>query len=172
MNDNRGVKIRNAFEAVLRFMVYRVLRLDLSEESWANLIQFVRFCIVGLTNTIIGYLIYAVTLKSLRLAGLWPSTDIYAAQLVMFLLSVLWSFYWNNRYVFRQENGEKRNMFKSLMKAYASYAFTGLFLSELLLLLWVNVLSINEYVAPILNLIITVPLNFLIQKYWTFKRAD
>ena len=53
--------------------------------------------------------------------------------------------------------------------AYVSYAFTSLFLSEVLLLLWVECLGINEYVAPVLNLLVTVPLNFFIQKYWAFK---
>ena len=95
--------------------------------------------------------------------------DVYVAQLVMFLLSVAWSFYWNNKYVFVNTPGKKRNVLVALLKTYMSYAFTSLFLSEVLLMLWVEVLNINEYVAPILNLLITVPLNFLIQKFWAFR---
>ena len=74
--------------------------------------------------------------------------------------------------VFTNKEGEKRNLFSALMKTYAAYGFTGLFLSEVLLMLWVNKLGINEYIAPIINLLVTVPLNFLMQKYWAFKEKD
>ena len=125
---------------------------------------------MGLSNTVIGYIIYAVTLFLLQHFGLMPSIDVYVAQFVMFLLSVAWSFYWNNKYVFKQGSGEKRNVILALLKTYASYAFTSLFLSEILLMIWVEVFHINEYVAPVFSLLITVPLNFIIQKYWVFKR--
>lgn len=134
-----------------------------------NIIQFVKFGIVGLSNTIIGYLIYVVSLKCIRRVNLFQNTDIYIAQLIMFLLSVLWSFYWNNKAVFKAGEEEHRNVGLALLKTYAAYAFTSLFLSEVLLLLWVDVLGISEYVAPVINLIITVPLNFIIQKFWAFK---
>ena len=133
------------------------------------LVQFVKFGIVGLSNTLLGYLIYVAALKVLRFLHLFPEADLFLAQLVMFLLSVLWSFYWNNKMVFRAEEGEKRNWLQALLKTYASYAFTNLFLSEVLLAFWVKVLGISEYAAPLINLLITVPLNFVLQKYWAFK---
>jgi putative flippase GtrA len=135
-----------------------------------NLIQFIKFGIVGLSNTLIGYIIYLATLKLLRIVGCFPNTDIYISQFTMFMLSVLWSFYWNNKAVFKIEEGENRNIFKALLKTYATYAFTSLFLSEILLHFWVKGIGISEYVAPIFNLVITVPLNFVIQKFWAFGK--
>ena len=134
-----------------------------------TLIQFIKFGIVGLSNTLLGYVIYVVTLRILRAAQVFPEADIFLAQLVMFLLSVLWSFYWNNRMVFRAKEGEKRDWLPALLKTYVSYAFTSLFLSEALLALWVKVLGISAYIAPLINLLITVPLNFVLQKYWAFR---
>ena len=134
-----------------------------------TLIQFIKFGIVGLSNTLLGYVIYVVTLRILRTAQVFPETDIFLAQLVMFLLSVLWAFYWNNRMVFRAREGEKRDWLPALLKTYVSYAFTSLFLSEALLALWVKVLGISAYTAPLINLLITVPLNFVLQKYWAFR---
>ncbi len=131
--------------------------------------QFIGFGLVGFSNTVIGYLIYAASLKALRLYNLFAGYDIYIAQLIMFILSVAWSFFWNNKFVFKKENDAERNILTALVKTYASYAFTCLFLSEILLVLWVELLGINEYIAPILNLLVTVPLNFLLQKKWTFK---
>lgn len=134
-----------------------------------TVVQFFKFGIVGISNTVIGYVIYAVTLNALRFFGILPSIDIFISQFVMFMLSVAWSFYWNNKMVFKQEDNEKRNILSALWKTYVSYAFTSLFLSEVLLLFEVRLFGINEFIAPIINLFITVPLNFVIQKFWAFR---
>lgn len=131
--------------------------------------QFVKFGIIGVSNTIISYIFYAVTLKLLHLFDLFSRIDIYIAQVTMFVLSVAWSFYWNNRFVFKETTENERKVWVALVKTYVSYAFTGLFLSAVLLAFWVEFLGVNDFIAPILNLVITVPLNFLIQKYWAFK---
>ena len=134
--------------------------------------QFIRFGLVGISNTVIGYLIYALSLNFMRYFNVLPSSDIYIAQFIMFVLSVAWSYFWNNRFVFKGNIRSKKDIIISLLKTYATYAFTSLILSELLLVLWVRVLGINEYVAPVLSLVITVPLNFFLQKYWAFKNKS
>lgn len=169
--NNVGTKIWNILEGCIKYIAYNVLKLKLSDALWNNLMQFVKFGIVGLSNTVIGYLIYAITLKGLRIVRLWPTQDIFVAQLVMFLISVAWSFYWNNKAVFKQEESEHRNVLEAILKTYISYAFTSLFLAEVLLYFWVKVCHINEYVAPILSLIVTIPLNFILQKYLVFGKS-
>lgn len=172
MMDNRSIGFMKSVEDLLRLVVFKIFKKRLPDRVWESLMQFVSFSLVGVSNTLIGYLIYAVSLKCLRKWAIWPQVDIYLAQCIMFLLSVAWSFYWNNKMVFKQGEGEGRNIFHALMKTYASYAFTGLFLAEIMLHFWVNVLGISEYIAPMINLIVTVPLNFLIQKFWTFKKGN
>ena len=50
-------------------------------------------------------------------------------------------------------------------------AYGGTFaLDSLLLIFWVEAVGIPEALAPVLNLCITIPLNFFINKYWTFRR--
>jgi putative flippase GtrA len=63
-------------------------------------------------------------------------------------------------------------MWQALAKTYVSYSFTGLFLNSILLILWVKVLGISEYIAPIINLLVSVPLNFIINKFWAFKTKE
>lgn len=169
--DKEGDSLGDRFERTLKRAADRLLKREIDETVWISVMQFIKFGIVGLSNTVIGYIIYAVVLMALRAWDLFPRSDIYIAQLMMFLLSVLWAFYWNNKAVFKKKEDESRNLILVLLKTYAAYAFTSLFLSEFLLHLWVNVLGISEYVAPIINLVITVPLNFLIQKFWAFRSA-
>lgn len=131
------------------------------------LVQFVKFGIVGATNTILSYVLYVLTIFVLKPFELeW---DFVPANLISFFLSVLWSFYWNNKYVFTVEEGKKRNWAWALFKTYLSYAFTGILLTNLLSTLWIKVLGINELIAPLINLVISVPLNFIINKFWAFK---
>ena len=72
--------------------------------------------------------------------------------------------------MFTLQEGEERSAVKALVKTFISYSFTGLFLSSVLLVLWVQVMHISEFVAPIINLLVTVPLNFIINKLWAFKK--
>ena len=87
-------------------------------------------------------------------------------------LIVLWSFYWNNKFVFEKADNEERNIVHALIKTYISYAFTGLFLNSILSLLWVEVLGIPKIIAPIINLLVSVPLNFIMNKFWAFRKSE
>lgn len=141
----------------------------ISGEKRIAFIQFVKFGIVGVSNTLIGY-----GLNILVLFLLSPFSfhwDWVVANAVAFILSVLWSYYWNNKYVFTLEEGKHRDWWKALLKTYVSYGFTGIILNMALSYLWIEVFGTSKYIAPLINLIISVPLNFLINKFWAFKEG-
>lgn len=161
-------KFFGLIESIMKFIFEKILKLNLSQDKYDALIQFVKFGIVGLTNTVVSYVIYVVSLLALQKAGFLPEIDYLVAQFIGFVLSVLWSFYWNNKFVF-QDNEGKRNLWQALLKTYMSYAFTGLFLNSILSLLWVEVFHWSKMIAPIINLLVSVPLNFIMNKFWAFK---
>ncbi len=131
-------------------------------KQYANAItQFVKFGLVGVSNTVLSYFTYAIVCM---LGG-----SFHLGNILGFIVSVTNSFYWNNKYVFKAKENEKRIWWKALIKTYISYSFSGLILTEILLILWIRVLGISQYIAPILNLFITVPLNFFLNKMWAFK---
>ncbi len=158
-------KIANAIFS----FIFRLLGKEYTDETSASLMQFVKFGIVGLSNTVISYLLYSGTLILMRKVGASGKVDYLVASVIAFVLSVLWSFYWNNKKVFVMKEGETRNLWAALLKTYISYSFTGLFLNSILLFLWVQVFHISEFIAPIINLLATVPLNFIINKFWAFR---
>jgi len=125
------------------------------------LTQFIKFSIVGLSNTLISYGVYA---------GLtYIGVPYVLASVIGFVVSVLNSFFWNNRYVFKKNDGEQRNPWWTLAKTFLAYAGTGLILSNILLVLFVEKMGVSKYLAPILSLVITIPLNFVINKFWSFR---
>ena len=148
--------------------------------------QFVKFGLVGVLNTLISEGLYVIIV--------FFGGHYLLASLVGFVLSVLNAYYWNSKYVFKEElGGEKRVWWKALLKTYAAYA-GGYLLNVVLLIFWIDVLKIGnwfewlagifaawgidrldaqtlgEIVAAGINLIITVPLNYVVNKYWAFKR--
>lgn len=126
-----------------------------------SFIQFIKFGIVGFSNTVISYTVYA----ALTFAGV----QYLLSSILGFVASVLNSFFWNNRFVFRKENGEARNPWWTLAKTFIAYASTGLILANILLAFFVEKVGISKYVAPIFSLALTIPLNFIINKFWSFK---
>ena len=126
-----------------------------------SLLQFIKFGIVGASNTVISYVTYLVCVTL--------GMHYLLASLLGFVLSVINSFFWNNRYVFKKQEGSKRSLVKAFCKTFLSYAGTGLVLNSILLYVQVDVLGWSEQLAPLLNLIVTIPLNFLLNKLWAFK---
>lgn len=147
----------------------KLLRIDSSKANDEVALQFLKFGLVGISNTVIAYLTYVLSLLLFNALAIFSSIDYLLAQTISFIISVGWAFHWNNTKVFVLKNGEKRSTLKSLLKTYATYSFTGLFLNAVLLLLWIEIFNISVFIAPIINLVITIPLNYIINKYWSFK---
>lgn len=173
MFNNMCNKIWNLMRKIVYIllnMAFKILKRDLTNNIYENFMQFVKFGIVGLSNTIISYVIYIVSLLLFRQMEILIESGYLVAQVIAFVLSVLWSFYWNNKIVFNLQEGEDRSVFRALIRTFISYSFTGLFLNSILLIFWIKVLHISEFIAPIINLLVSVPLNFVINKFWAFKK--
>ena len=166
-----GKTIYGFIEKIYMFFVellFKIIKKDLTDKKRQTFKESLQFGLVGVSNTIISYLLYVVTLLLVSKSGV--KFDYIIANIVSWLLSVLWSFYWNNKFVFKKEEGEKRNIWAALFKTYVSYGFTGLILNNILSVLWVSVLHISKMLAPIINLVISIPINFFMNKLWAFGK--
>jgi len=152
-------------QLIIRF--FKMFHVEVTDKTAESLLQFIKFGIIGITNTVISYVLNILVL--LALSPLEVSWDFIAGNMVAFMLSVLWSFYWNNRFVFTVQEGEKRFLLRTLIKTYIAYGLTGIVLNNILSWLWISVFDVSKFIAPLINLIISVPLNFIINKLWAFK---
>ena len=133
-----------------------------------NLLQFIKFGIVGVSNTLVSYLLNLLCLFVLDKYDV--TYDYVIANTVAFVLSVLWSFYWNERFVFTEKQEDYRsNRLVRLLKMYLSYGFTGIILNNVLSCVWISVLGISKVIAPLINSAIGVPINYVLNKKWTFE---
>lgn len=131
--------------------------------------QFIKFGIVGFSNTVLSYVLYLIFLHMFEETNIFPNYDYLASSVVTFCICAAWSFYWNNRFTFKREDRDQHNLQRTFAKTVISYSFTGLFLSNMLLYVFVEWCGISKTIVPLVNLIVTVPLNFLLNKYWAFR---
>ena len=170
-----GKIVWNKFETILFKSISTVcdlLNRPLSEELWKQLLQFVKFCIVGVSNVIVSYTINITTIKAISLINENLTYDYVIANTVAFLLAVYWSYFWNSRKVFSMSHAGKADRRRMLLRTYACYGFTGIILNNVLSTLWIKGLGISKYISPLLNLFITIPVNYLTNKYWAYAKKD
>lgn len=154
------------------------------------LIQFVKFGLVGVLNTLVNYVVYAATIAIL-------GTQYYILGSVLgFIISVFHAYVWQTLVVFKEEEtGEKRVWWQVLIKTFVAYSFTGLILNNLLLIFWIDIVHIENimepvvniagnlgivlnnkeaatYLAPFFNMVVSIPLNFVINKYWAYRQKE
>lgn len=153
--------MKQVLEHMIRAFLKDILHIRINEEKLANVMQFVKFGFVGISNTMLHYCIYlACTLMGFQYM---------LANFIAFTISVINSFYWNNRYVFKDSGEVKRFWLFTFIKTYISYSLTGILLNSILLHIEIDILKINKWIAPMANLLITIPLNFIINKLWAYK---
>ena len=128
----------------------------LDVKKFNAVIQFIKFSIVGFSNTVISLFVYYVLL--------WLKCNYLIANAMSWIISVFNGFYWNNKYVFKNEN----TWLKALIRTYISYGFSFI-LGSVLLIVLIEFLKVSDVIAPLIILVITIPLNFLMNKFWTFK---
>lgn len=151
-----------------------------------GLLQFIKFALVGVSNTLISEGIYAVLV--------FFKMHYIPASFIGFSLSVINAYYWNHKYVFKENaEDEKRVWWKVFCKTYVAY-FWGYLANAALLVFWIDLLKIGRFFAPLaewfaergmerldgqfcgnlaaagLNLLLTVPMNYIINKYWAYRQ--
>lgn len=132
--------------------------------------QIISFSIVGVSNTAVSYLLYILFLHIFDATKLSLKYDYLISSLLSFYLSVLWSFYWNNKITFKTKKNEKRNMGRALLRTYLSCSLTGVIVQNILLYIFTEVFEISKIIAPLFCIVFTVPMNFLLNKFWAFRQ--
>ena len=119
--------------------------------------RFIKFAIVGFGNLFVSLITYYILI--------YFSINYQIANIGGFITGSLNGYIWNKIWVFKNS---KKNM-ASVLKFYLTYLSTWL-LSALLLYIWVEKLGISDKIAPVINVFITTPINYLLNKYWVFKK--
>ncbi len=150
----------------------RIFHIKATESTQDKLTQFIKFCMVGVTNVAVSYLVNVTTLLLINLVKPGLKYDYIIANTVAFLVAVYWSFYWNSRKVFHFSTKDKALRRRALLRSYLCYGLTGIVLNNVLSTIWIKRLGISKYIAPLINLLFTIPINYLTNKKWAFATKE
>ena len=119
--------------------------------------RFIKFAIVGFGNLFVSLVTYYLLV--------FFSINYQIANIGGFVTGSLNGYIWNKLWVFKEN---KQNM-TSIVKFYLTYLTTWI-LSAMLLYIWIELMSISDKIAPVINVFITTPINYLLNKYWVFNK--
>lgn len=119
--------------------------------------QFVKFGIVGVSNTLIFFAVYTFLLKVL---GVWY----VAASGIGFSVGAVNGFLWNHRWTFRGHVGDALTPVRWFVVQTG-----GLFVDLGLVYLFVDGLGLDKLGGQALTTVIVTVLTFFANRAWTFR---
>lgn len=128
----------------------RILRMPL-------VLQFVKFGVVGVSNTLIFFLVYTLLLK---VFGIWY----VAASGIGFAVGAINGFLWNRRWTFRGHVGDALTPVRWFV-----VQTSGLLVNLGLVYLLVDGAGLGELIGQAVTIVIVTLLTFSANRAWTFK---
>jgi putative flippase GtrA len=120
--------------------------------------QPIKFLIVGALNTLVGFIVYFICIKSYNIH--------YVTSLIIsHIIGVIHSYFWNSRWTFRV----KVVSISKISKFILVYSITFI-INLLSLSIFVDFLQIDKITSQLFALTITTILSFLGHKYWSFRK--
>lgn len=121
------------------------------------LVQFVKFGIVGVSNTVLTLVVYTVLLK---VFGVWY----LAASAIGFAVGATNGFLLNRRWTFREHVGDALTPVR-----WAIVQGCGLGVNEALLYLFVHDAHIDKLLAQVFATAVVTVSTFFVNRAWTFR---
>jgi Predicted membrane protein len=135
--------------------VLKILSRFFDEAVAIGMIQFLRFCLVGCSNVVVSLAFYYILF--------FLGCNAYIANTIGYFAGLINSYVWNIKWVFKKNKLSKITIIKFI----SVYAFTYV-LGMLILYILNDLIGLSPVISPIINIIITTPINFFLIKYWSF----
>ena len=147
--------------------------------------EMIGFAMVGFFNAGVNYGTYVIAITL--------GAHYLIASVLGYVVSVASAWFWQYFVIFA-DGGRKspEPWYRSFVRTYITFATTGLIITNVLLFLMLDVVHIEnflewaldwipvmnfetardlaEYIAPLIVMAINVPINFVLNKLWAFKK--
>ena len=141
----------------------------MSPKTIAELKKFARFCLVGMTNTAVDFVVFALVNELLKLTAFsaWNVSGmdlaLSIAQITAFVVATVNSFFLNKHFTFKNQKQNKQP-FK-----FAVVSLFALTVSVVLINMFSNGLHLNEYLSKFLVFCFTFTINYTGNRFWVFR---
>ncbi len=116
-----------------------------------------------------GGLTMIVSIVSYAICNLVFGIDVLVANIISWLLAVMFSFYTNRIWVFQASTNSISGFLKQMVSFYSGRVVT-LIIEEIILFIFITYLQYNSMVVKIIAQVVVVILNYVISKLWVFKK--
>ena len=121
-----------------------------------NWFQLAKFGLVGLSGYVVNLVVYAALL----------GIGAHKAALVSFVVSAANNYWWNRHWTFSDQKGH----FAQQGLRFFVVALAALAVNQLWLLVFLDWLGWGKIVSQAIAIVLVMPLNFLGNKLWSFRR--
>jgi len=122
----------------------------------ANWVQLLKFGVVGASGYVVNLAVYAALL------GIGP----HKAALVSFVVSAANNYWWNRHWTFAGSKGH----FAYQGARFFVVSLAALLVNQLWLFVFLDWLGLGKIVSQALAIALVMPLNFIGNKLWSFRR--
>ena len=130
------------------------------ESKVVELINIIKFSIVGVSNTLLNFVIF-ILLNNIGI-------NYILASIIEYSISIINSYFWNSRLVFKYDNKNK----KSILIKFIILNLIGLSINAVLMATLVGVLAIKKIVAMFIVSLLVMCINYILNKIWVFKKES
>jgi putative flippase GtrA len=123
------------------------------------LVQFIKFGLVGVSNTLLTFVIYTLLLK---VFGVWY----LLASAIGFMVGATNGFLLNRRWTFAEHVGDSLTPVR-----WAVVQGGGLAIDELLLYVFVHEAKLDKLLAQAFATVVVTVSTFFVNRAWTFREA-
>lgn len=129
-----------------------------------NIKELIAYLIVGVSTTIVSLATYYLV----TVTFLDPNNkiELQIANIISWIISVTFAYFTNRKYVFKSK---EKDMLKEGSKFVASRIST-LILDMLTMFIMVSLLGINDKIAKIVSQVLVIVGNYIISKFFVFKK--
>ena len=123
--------------------------------------QFVRYAIIGAGNTALDFGMYAILTRGF---DFWRAHYLWANAFT-FTTVVTWSFYWNKRWAFKNEEARHKEQYVK----FVIVTIVGIAIAQAALYTGVQVFGWHDILTKVFVAPIVVIWNFLAYRLWAFR---
>lgn len=130
--------------------------------------KIINYLVVGVLTTVVSLVSFYIV----RLFIFTSSTQLHIqiANIISWILSVLFAFITNKKYVFKSSKKGKDKL-KEMIKFYLS-RLTTLVIDMLTMWILTSIIHINDKIAKLIVQVILVILNYIFSKLFVFKNSE
>ena len=130
------------------------------ESKVVELINIIKFSLVGVSNTLLNFVIF-ILLNNIGI-------NYILASIIAYSISIINSYFWNSRLFFKYDNKNK----KSILIKFIILNLIGLSINAVLMATLVGVLAIKKIVAMFIVSLLVMCINYILNKIWVFKKES